>query len=74
MPVLRPSKLTIKAPGSVAEWDRLMQLVIERADQCKDRRLSGLRKALVDGQSERFLRSLGIISTVDLDREFPILG
>ena len=36
-----------------------------------DRRIHGLRKALVDGKSERVLRMMGIIHPGDLPRVFP---
>jgi hypothetical protein len=48
-----------------------MMDVIAQAETTEDRRLPGLRKALVDGKAETHLRRLGIISAVDMGREFP---
>lgn len=65
------SQRKIKAPERAVDWYRLMQLVIRRAEQVGNRQLSGLRRALADGESELTLRRLGIIHEVDIDREFP---
>ena len=68
----RQRSRTIQAPEGKLEWNRLMQVVIRRAEQAGDRRLLGLRKALADGKSEQTLRRLGIIHPVDAEREFPV--
>ncbi len=62
----------IVQPKTAAEWERLMRIVIATAESSKDRRLHGLRKALVDGKSERTLRMMGIIHMGDLPRVFPV--
>jgi hypothetical protein len=49
-----------------------MRQVIERAEALQHRHLPGLRASLVQGAAERHLRTLGIISQADLDREFPL--
>lgn len=49
-----------------------MQATIQRAEQVGSSQVYGLRKALADGVSERFLRRLGIIHEGDIDREFPL--
>lgn len=61
----------IQPPERRQEWQRLMQLVIHRAELLGDRRLSGLRRALADGEAELTLRRLGIIHQGDIQREFP---
>lgn len=70
--LLVPSTETIRAPESIQEWNRLMMDVISRAESLEDRRLPGLRKALVDGKAETHLRKLGVISPADVEREFPL--
>ena len=65
------AKTTKKMPTKPLEWTRLMQTVIKRADTVKDRRAGGLRKALATGKAEALLRRMGIISEIDLLREFP---
>jgi hypothetical protein len=47
-----------------------MRKVIDRAERTRDRRLAGLRKAMLEGKAEDHLRLLGIISEVDIRREF----
>ncbi len=64
-------KTAIKTPQNHAEWHSFMLQVIERAARTEDRRLPGLRKALAEGKAEKHLRTLGIISTPDVLREFP---
>lgn len=66
-----PPKSTIQAPKSRDEWTLLMRQVIAKAETQNDRRLPGLRKALVDGKAETHLRMLGIIHEGDIHREFP---
>jgi hypothetical protein len=61
----------IPMPKSAAEWEKLMRIVIEKAETQKDRRVHGLRKALVDGKAERMLRMMGVIHLGDLPRVFP---
>jgi hypothetical protein len=70
---LKPKKplSPIKMPGSQAEWTQLMRQTIARAEVQGDRRIHGLRKALVDGRAERMLRMMGIIHVGDLRRVFP---
>lgn len=69
--LLVPTTQSVRAPQTVQEWNRLMMDVIAQAETTEDRRLPGLRKALVDGKAETHLRRLGIISAVDMGREFP---
>ena len=59
------------APERKEDWNQLLRSAIERATATGDRRLEGLRKALVDGRAEAFLRLQGIIHERDLAREFP---
>jgi len=63
----------IQAPDRREDWKQLLVKAIQRAEATGDRRLEGLKRALVDGQAERHLRRLGIIHDVDLSREFPVL-
>lgn len=66
-----PTTSPVKMPRNLEEWASLMRKAIERAETTEDRRIHGLRKALVDGNSERHLRLLGIISEACIHREFP---
>jgi len=66
-----PPKTAIKTPQNYSEWHSFLVKVIERAARQEDRRLPGLRKALVEGNAEKYLRMMGIISTTDVLREFP---
>jgi hypothetical protein len=61
---------TIVTPRTGFEWERLMRLTIAKAEETKDRRIHGLRKALADGNSEKVLRMMGIIHLGDLPRVF----
>jgi hypothetical protein len=63
-----------KVPASVNEWNTLLTLSIRRAETLRDPRLPGLRKAMQEGKAESFLRRMGIISKVDIEREFPEAG
>lgn len=65
-------KPTIQAPERKVDWQRLMRAAIARAEQIGSPQVHGLRKALADGQSEAFLRRLGVIHEGDIDREFPL--
>jgi len=66
-----PTLKRIQAPDRKADWMQLLVKTIQRAEGSGDRRLEGLKRALVDSQAERHLRRLGVIHDVDLDREFP---
>lgn len=59
-------------PTQPNEWNQLLRKTIERADLLVDRRVAGLRQAMMDGRSESILRMMGILSDVDLDREMPL--
>lgn len=63
---------TIKIPTSLYDWNALMLRVIERAEKSQDARLPGLRAAHAEGRVEAHLRKMGIISEVDMGREFPL--
>lgn len=67
-----PKASNIPVPKTAVEWEKLMRVVIAKAEEQGDRRIHGLRKALVDGQSERVLRMMGIIHHGDLPRVFPV--
>lgn len=58
-------------PVGMHAWAQLLQDAIKRAEKANDPRVAGLRKALGTGQEERVLRRMGVISTKDLEREFP---
>lgn len=60
-----------KLPAGPHEWAKLMTQTIQRAERLRDPRLPGLRRAMTEGKAEAALRRLGILSSVDLDREFP---
>lgn len=68
---LKPKTQKIQAPASMDGWRQLMQAAIEAADRTGDRRVHGLRKAMVDGKAERVLRMMGIIHPGDILRVFP---
>jgi hypothetical protein len=70
-PTQKPQR-KIQAPDRKVDWHRLMQQVIRRAEQLGDRQLEGLRRALADGKAEQTLRRMGVIHSVDIDREFPL--
>ena len=70
-PQLRGKGPSIVMPKTTAEWEKLMRVVIAKAEAQGDRRIHGLRKALVDGKAERTLRMMGIIHLGDLPRVFP---
>ena len=65
------AKPKIQPPKTSSEWTNLMRTTIDRAVEAKSRLVPGLRDALAKGQTERFLRRLGIIHQNDLDRLFP---
>ena len=67
----QPTRRRIQPPERKQDWQRLLKLVIQRAEELGDRRLPGLRRALADGISESTLRRLGIIHQGDILREFP---
>jgi hypothetical protein len=67
-----PPKPRIQAPERREDWKQLLRKTIARAELTGDRRLEGLKCALVDGAAEKHLRRLGIIHDVDLTREFPV--
>lgn len=60
-----------RAPTGHNEWNALLSQSIRRAEALQDPRLAGLRKAMVEGKAEPTLRRMGIISKVDIEREFP---
>jgi hypothetical protein len=66
-----PAKKKVEAPKTSVEWHKLMSTVIHRASETKHRLLPGLRDAMVKGQTEAFLRKLGIIHLNDIERLFP---
>jgi hypothetical protein len=65
-------KRTIQVPERREDWNQLLRKAIQRAEVTGDRRLEGLKRALVDGKAEKHLRLLSIIHDADLDREFPL--
>lgn len=62
----------VLAPTRRDDWKQLLRKAITRAEASKDRRLAGLRHALVKGQAEQHLRRMGIIAERDIEREFPV--
>ncbi len=62
----------IRVAKTTEDWNRLIQAAIQMAEKTGDSRVAGLREALAKGQTERFLRKLGIVCPSDLMREFPI--
>jgi hypothetical protein len=70
----QPTVKRRQAPERLEDWKQLLRKAIQRAETSGDRRLEGLKRALVDGQAESHLRRLGIIHDVDLSREFPIVA
>ena len=73
-PLLPGKTPTISVPKTGTEWEKLMRETIARAESQNDRRIHGLRKALVDGKAERTLRMMGVIHSGDLPRVFPVKG
>lgn len=66
-----PPAKTVRIPKTHPEWVQLMRQAIEQAEASQHRALPGLRAALASGNAERHLRTLGIISPADIEREFP---
>jgi len=62
-----------RAPSSPIDWQRLMQIVLTRAEALQDRRLAMLKAAIPTGKTEATLRRMGIICENDILREFPPL-
>jgi hypothetical protein len=60
------------APTRRDDWKQLLRKAITRAEATQDRRLAGLKQALVKDQAEQYLRRTGIIAERDLEREFPV--
>jgi hypothetical protein len=60
-----------KAPTRPDDWKQLLRKAIRHAENTDDRRLEGLKQALVDSLAEKRLRLFGIIHEGDLIREFP---
>ena len=60
-----------RAPNTPMAWLRLMQKVIARARQLRDRRVPGLERALKEQTMDKMLRRMGIICEADILREFP---
>jgi len=52
------------------EWRTLCEKALTRAKAVSDRRVKGLEMALVNHREQATLRSLGILSELDLEREF----
>jgi hypothetical protein len=67
----QPQKPRIQAPERREDWKQLLRKAIEVAERTGDRRVEGLKRALVDNAAEKHLRRLGIIHDGDLTREFP---
>jgi hypothetical protein len=61
-------------PKSPAEWDLLASRANKAADLIGDKRAYSIMKAIQEGKAEKVLRSYGIISEVDVNREFPVPG
>lgn len=60
-----------REPATARDWHRLMQKVIARARQLKDRREPGLQSAINQGAIPQTLKRMGIICETDIRREFP---
>jgi len=60
-----------KGPANTAEWQKLLQVVIDRMQRLGLPNDS-LRAAYGQVRSEEVLRRMGILSQVDIDREFPL--
>lgn len=67
-----PAPPKIQPPASQSDWTKLLRLVIERTEILQHRHLPGLRSALILGSAEKHLRMLGILSPMDIDREYPL--
>lgn len=52
------------------EWRALCEKALARAKAIGDRRAMGLEQALTARREQATLRSLGILSELDLEREF----
>lgn len=60
-----------KGPASMAEWQKLLHAVIDRTQRLGIPN-EALRAAFAQVRSEQVLRRMGILSQVDIDREFPL--
>jgi hypothetical protein len=59
---------------SPANWDALATKAARVAESIGDQRSTLIKKAVQEGRSERVLRSYGILSEIDIAREFPVPG
>ena len=60
----------VKHPTTPNGWNTLLSRAIRRAELSGDVRLNSLRAAMRDNRAEATLRKYGILSDIDLDREF----
>ena len=58
-------------PTNPLEWEKLLAVVIAKAEGRQDPRTPFMKSALAAGQAETMLRNLGILSATDITREFP---
>jgi hypothetical protein len=66
----KPQQNTRRTAATPREWRTLCRQALERANAVGDRRAKGLELALTTRREQAILRSLGILSELDLDREF----
>jgi hypothetical protein len=70
----RKNEPTVKKPAPPATpsaWNSLLSQAIRRAEMTGDNRLAGLKRAMVEKTAEKTLRKLGILTSTDMQREFP---
>jgi hypothetical protein len=68
---LMDQKLAVKNL-SPADWDALASKAAKAAAGIGDQRSNLIKKAIQGGRSEKVLRSYGILSEIDIVREFPV--
>lgn len=66
----RPKQL-IKLPQTHDDWHKLMLATLDAAAKSQDKRQNAMRVALASGQTEQYLRKIGVICLADIKRKFP---
>lgn len=66
----KPQATPRRTAATPREWRTLCEKALTRAKAVGDRRVKGLEQALATHREQATLRSLGILSDLDLDREF----
>lgn len=68
-PHAQDSRRTASTPR---QWRTLCEQALRRAKAVGDRRAEGLERALATHRERAILQAMGILSELDLDREFSV--